>query len=238
MSLGHGASITRSGLVLHIDAANRKSYPGSGTAVYDLSAQNNVFTINDAAGYISSDKVFRFYDTGVTTNWITTSTFTGITPGNVTDFTSINFFKVTYANSNKLWTFDDLNQDTNYRLNYYPTYYNCSGEINNQGQNLNPFAANLSQLNTWACYIYTISNSGLTHTQYRWNPTTNAFETTSNTTTIAGQIGTHVTFGRRGYNLTGNTIGLDMGPVLMYNRVLSINEIIQVFNAFRGRYGL
>ena len=40
MSLGHGASVVRDGLVLHLDAANVKSYPGSGTTWYDLSGNN------------------------------------------------------------------------------------------------------------------------------------------------------------------------------------------------------
>lgn len=237
MSLGHGASIVRDGLVLYIDAANRKSYTGTGTEVYDLSPQRNVFTLNNSAGFVTSDKVFRFIDTGTSTNWITTSAFSGIAAGNVTDFTSINFIKITDITSTRFWTFDDLGQDTTNRLNYYPSYLNATGEINNTGEGLNGFSASLNLLNTWSCYCYVISNSGLTHTQYRWNPTLNSFETTSNTTTIAGQIGTHVTFGRRGA-ATGNVISLDMGPTLMYNRVLTGNEILTVFNGLRGRYGI
>lgn len=45
MSLGHGTSIVRSGLVLNLDAANPKSYPGSGTAWRDLSGNGNDFTL-------------------------------------------------------------------------------------------------------------------------------------------------------------------------------------------------
>lgn len=43
--LGHGASIVRNGLVLQLDAANTKSYPGSGTVWNDLSGNGNHFTI-------------------------------------------------------------------------------------------------------------------------------------------------------------------------------------------------
>lgn len=46
MGLGHGAGIVRSGLVLHLDAANRKSYPGTGTAWNDLSGNGINGTIN------------------------------------------------------------------------------------------------------------------------------------------------------------------------------------------------
>ena len=37
MSLGHGSSIVRDGLVLHLDAANVKSYPGTGSTWNDIS---------------------------------------------------------------------------------------------------------------------------------------------------------------------------------------------------------
>lgn len=46
MSLGHGASLARNGLVLHLDAANPKSYPGSGNNWYDLNKVNNGILIN------------------------------------------------------------------------------------------------------------------------------------------------------------------------------------------------
>ena len=41
MGIGHGADIVRNGLVLHLDAANKKSYPGTGTAWNDLSGNSN-----------------------------------------------------------------------------------------------------------------------------------------------------------------------------------------------------
>lgn len=46
MSLGHGPSVIRTGLMLHLDAANTKSYSGSGTTWTDLSGNgyNGVLT--------------------------------------------------------------------------------------------------------------------------------------------------------------------------------------------------
>jgi hypothetical protein len=46
MSLFHGAKTVLSGLILSYDAANVKSYPGSGTTWYDLSGNGNHGTIN------------------------------------------------------------------------------------------------------------------------------------------------------------------------------------------------
>ena len=36
MSYSNGPKIVTSGLVMYWDAANKKSYPGSGTTIYDL----------------------------------------------------------------------------------------------------------------------------------------------------------------------------------------------------------
>ena len=41
MSNLYGPRIVTDGLVLHLDAGNRKSYPGSGSTWYDLSGQDN-----------------------------------------------------------------------------------------------------------------------------------------------------------------------------------------------------
>ena len=57
-----GKSIVTDGLVLHIDAANKNSYPGSGTAINDLSGNSIIGTLtngpafnNGNAGHIAFD---------------------------------------------------------------------------------------------------------------------------------------------------------------------------------------
>jgi hypothetical protein len=37
MGISRGKSIVTDGLILYLDAANKKSYPGSGTSITDLS---------------------------------------------------------------------------------------------------------------------------------------------------------------------------------------------------------
>jgi hypothetical protein len=44
MAIRYNSQIVKDGLVLHLDAANPKSYPGSGTSWYDLSGNNKNFT--------------------------------------------------------------------------------------------------------------------------------------------------------------------------------------------------
>ena len=45
MGIAYNTSIVRDGLVLHLDAANKKSYPGSGTVWSDLSGNDRNGTL-------------------------------------------------------------------------------------------------------------------------------------------------------------------------------------------------
>lgn len=239
MSLGHGASIVRSGLVLHLDPANVKSYPGTGNDILDVSNSKTSLQLYDSAGYIAAEKVFRFVyqSSGTASNWITTSTFSGIPAGIINAFTYCGFYKVTNVSSSRGWTFDDFNQDTTNRLNFYPNSNGASFEINNNVTETTPSLSGLSALNTWVYYGYSISNSGTTHTMFRWNFLTNTFDFDTKTVAAIGSIGTSVTYGRRGASTT-NFCGLDLGPQMMYNRVLSVAEIKQNFEATRGRFNI
>ena len=75
----HGPKIVRDGLVLYLDAADKNSYPGSGTTWYDLSGNGfhhnlsgsptyngNSFTLNETNGFT--------YASPITTNTLCTVT--------------------------------------------------------------------------------------------------------------------------------------------------------------------
>jgi hypothetical protein len=47
MSVSIGGKIVTDGLVIHYDALNGKSYPGSGTTWYDLTPYNNTGSLNN-----------------------------------------------------------------------------------------------------------------------------------------------------------------------------------------------
>jgi len=51
MGLSHSPSIATNGLVLYLDAANEKSYPGSGTTWNDLSGRENHHTLTGSPIY-------------------------------------------------------------------------------------------------------------------------------------------------------------------------------------------
>ena len=62
MSLGHGSSIVRDDLMLHLDAANIKSYTGTGTVWNDLSGNDNNGTLVNGVGYSIDNKGAMLFD--------------------------------------------------------------------------------------------------------------------------------------------------------------------------------
>ena len=55
MALGHGPTVVTNGLVLALDAADRNSYPGSGTAWTDISGRGNTGTLTNGPTYSSAN---------------------------------------------------------------------------------------------------------------------------------------------------------------------------------------
>jgi hypothetical protein len=62
MGIAYNTSIVRDGLVLHLDAANVKSYPGSGTTWNDMSGNGNNGTLVNGVGYSSDNNGSLTFD--------------------------------------------------------------------------------------------------------------------------------------------------------------------------------
>jgi hypothetical protein len=60
MAISYNTSIIKDGLVLYLDAANPKSYPGTGTTWFDLSGNGNNVTLFNGVTYDSNTKSLVF----------------------------------------------------------------------------------------------------------------------------------------------------------------------------------
>lgn len=216
MALAHSPSIVTSGLVLCLDAANPRSYPGTGTAWYDVSGGGYTATLVSAPTYNASG-YFVFTGTQYATvinplfasQTATTQTWTVSAWLNVDDTASqslINFgigLYPSYGTNNSLLY---LNSGAN-------DYYTYGGDIGNLGWKYITFRFNnASGARTIYSNAADISTSGPNNTS-----TPVALNATS---TIAS-------------NLRGNLAKLEI-----YNRMLTDAEVTQNFNAARGRYGI
>lgn len=65
MAIAYNPKIVIDGLVLCLDAANQKSYPGSGTTWFDISGNGNNFTIDDSGFTYNSSGYFSMANGGI-----------------------------------------------------------------------------------------------------------------------------------------------------------------------------
>ena len=239
MGLGHGASIVRDGLVLYLDAANKKSYGGSGTVWNDLSGNGNGGTLVNSVGYNSNNNgsmVFDGVDDLITLN--SSAQFGPDTP-------SFSIEIVYQSNINSIRTipstiygryryyFDHVYTNNSARFAYVKKEYESSGSfVVNQ--------LNFSGLNpkgSWNVLTVTYMKDGENGTLYGY--VNGAYNGTSTATRISNYPLAFEYIGNSGHS-SANYYVFDgnVGSVKIYNRILSNTEIQQNFNAIRGRYGI
>ena len=222
MALSHSPQIVMDGLVLCLDAANSKSYPGSGTTWTDLSGNGNNGTLVNGVGY-SGDNLGSLSFDG--TNDVIATSY----GPQLNDFTVIAWFKSTGPN---------LSYDRIVDKGYINGIW-----IGRNGTTPNSWGGGVLEVNApngryitlqdgnW--HMIAFMRQGTTHTIYGDGITNSVSGTVSSsalsTTTFA--------FGNwSGVNqeqFSGN-----IAQVSIYNRALTATEIAQNYNALKGRYGL
>jgi len=226
MGLAHSPKIVTDGLVLCLDAANPKSYPGSGTTWTDLSGNGNSGTLTNGPtfnasnnGYLSFDGINDYIDVGNGSNLSFGNTFTAIAwfhVGSTTIYQPI----VSKVNSDGSLGWEMANSAGTFRSTLRPT----STQINlNQSGSLS--------LSTW--YMGAITFDNTTLKMY--------INGILNNSTISGGPVTlnssqNLWIGARGNG--NNFYNGFISNASIYNRALTASEIQQNFNALRGRYGL
>jgi hypothetical protein len=225
MALSHSPQIVRDGLVLYLDAANIKSYPGNGTTWFDLTGNgNNLIAINAPvwnSSYFSTGSTGYFSGNGTTSIPTGNSEYTMIvwarqngSWGSARGIISIGGFGTTNQ-SNALRTASNTNPG---QFQHY-WWANDIDVLNNN--------ANLSA-DKW--FMVTAQFDGINRRV--WANTINvASDTPSNHNVTSTTI------------QVGKTVNVeyfrgDIAIAYIYNRALTSEEIVKNFNALRGRYGI
>ena len=228
----YGPRIVTDGLVLHLDAGNRKSYPGSGNTCYDLSGGSNNGTLNSVDYSVVNNGTFSYNATSdvITASMTNLRPTTGITQEcwfNITSNTAQVFIGAQYGsasnNSYALW----INVP-----NSFAAGVNIGGSLNYQTQNYSIL------INNWYHFIHTYNGSTQTmflngNTIKSWS-TSGSIAYDSNNTLLA--IGNDWNSGYNG----GATVAVkgNLAIAKIYNHALSANEVQQNYNALKGRFGL
>ena len=232
MALQHSPSIVTNGLVLYLDAANRKSYPGSGNTIIDLTNNNNNGTFNGGVSYSSLNNG-SLYVNG--SQWISINDNSSLNQNTATTISTWVYFAPIELGSRIIYMGKGGGQspiDTQYWLeknlsDKVNIYFGISGVDRNMALSGTTIVAN-TWYNIVSTYDGTTMKGFVNGVQ---DITTISITGTINSTNkilSLGQLGTYA-----GARLTGN-----IGNTSIYNRALSAAEIQQNFNALRGRYGI
>lgn len=213
MALAHSPSVVRSGLVLHLDAANTKSYPGSGTTWTDLSGNSNNGTLTNGPTFSSANMGSIVFDGSNDT--IVLSTAISLS----SDF-SICFFENltdTISNADAVVGLSGVGNDINHYAGVLRYWTGSTDRVINSISTV---------ANTW--YHYSVSRLGTSYFIY----TNGVLTAQNNNQAVSTFTITNIARGNAGH-LSGQ-----ISNISIYNRALTASEIAQNFNALRSRYGL
>jgi len=224
MSLSHSPRIVTNGLTLYLDAANRKSYSGSGNTWTDLSGLNNTGTLTNGPTYVASNNVILFDGTNDYVSGANSAS-TDLTG----DMSCEVWFKLNAVAGD--WVRPFGKGDASNRT--YGLWYNVgSNYFLYQRYGATSFNALYTApvaIGQW--YQMFGTSTGSNHILY-----INGVNVA--TATAAGPWFSST----EGYRVAAATFHtFHNGPIAsvrLYNRGLSATEVQQNFNALRGRYGI
>jgi hypothetical protein len=224
MGIAYNTSIVRDGLVLYLDAANKKSYSGTGTVWKDLSGLANNGTLVNGVGYSSDNKGTMVFD-GVDDT--TTTLLSRPSP------------------STQSTTYDIIfkyNSNSTFRGLIGASAFNSSGfSVGFMGNTSMRFTYNAASLSAERDFNYI--SSTITHGTFIFDGRSRrAYRNTSLMveSLAAFDADANASGIRIGGNLQGgwNVPEVDIFSVKVYDRSLTQAEINQNFEATRGRYGI
>ena len=220
---GGGQNIVTDGLVFYVDVANKESYSGSGTIWNDMVGGNNG-TLENGPTFDSGNGGTISFDG--TDDYVLFSNNTTIPNLNtLTDVTFCGFFNCnSFLSDRQLYSWG-ANNGLRFRIN---NGGNSVRLLDRGGTNSPSFNISLS-LNTWYFYCTIANSSGLTvfinNTKLTGG---SAFNPTLEDNSF--YIGT--------FNAITEYMSGKIASTFLYTKSLSDDEVLQNYNALKGRFGL
>jgi hypothetical protein len=238
-ALYHSPRIVTDGLVLCLDAANVRSYPGSGTSWFDLSGNGNTGTLTNGptfnsanGGSVVFDGVNDYIDVTSINRLNTTTIEVWFNTSSVSTNTSTRQYLYTQQrNPPSLASFSyQERQGFHIAGNILHFQYLNTDNTDNRVESITTILAN-----TW--YQFAVTLDGSVPKMYLNGQQISSANSKNNTTSknITVNDGN---IGRRGDANGEDLFGGNISIVRDYNRALSAAEIAQNFNATRNRFGV
>jgi hypothetical protein len=222
-----GPDVSESGLVLALDAANSKSYPGSGTTWTDLSGNGNNGTLVNGVGYNSGNLGSLSFDG--TNDYISFSSNPSLT-NQITVETWVKLENPQGPNSSG-WI---LGREGSYRMTYGSTQVDWVCATVNNGWYTTGTAISTFSISPFTqIYQFVATYDGSNNRIY----VNGTLRTTG--LSISGNIITNGNY----YLIRSDAGNIDYGQGViyshkLYNRALTAQEIQQNFNATRSRFSI
>jgi hypothetical protein len=218
MSLLHSPKIVTNGLVLCLDAASRKSYPGTGNVWRDLSGNGNDGTLTSGPTYSAANGGYIVFDGSDDYVSFTTSNLIAST-------ISLWVYIKTAQNGAIICSGQDVYSSSQWEWSifiYEGSIY-FRGNAGNFG-NINYLASNY--LNRWVNFtlIRNLNSLAYLYENGIYKNLSNEFSSANTNQLRIGRAGA--------------AANINVANTLIYNRALTPEEIKQNFNATRGRYGI
>lgn len=221
MSVFAGPEITTSGMTLLLDAANSRSYPGSGTTWSDVSnSTNNCTLVNSPTYSTSNGGYFTFNGTnqyGTVAN----------NPLNTTNYTkSVWFYLTSLATNNNL--ISGFDGSGGHFMFFSASNKLYCGHADWGSYQAYPSTTTFS-INTWyhACLTFNTTDGFVLYINGEQDSTYTALKTaaTSGYVEIASYGAGNLLTGRMAY-------------ASIYNTTLTLTQARNIFQAHRGRFGI
>lgn len=229
MAYRNGPNVVSEGLVFSVDAKNTKCYPGSGTTLTDLGSNNSGITLSNADIGTTTDGVFDF--TGNASNGTDRYIDTPNTIGYTTKVSCFMWAKRT-TNTGVAGSYHILVGEGALEMSW-----NTGGSYLRNGVHVN--GTRYVQNDGSAIGTNTWHYCGITYTNYTKKSYVDGVLQGTQTCGSSGNLDHSMAnrrfgrYGGHGYALVGH-----LGPIQIYNRVLSLDEINQNFEAHRSRFGV
>lgn len=234
MAIVYNTNIVRSGLLLSLDAANVKSYPGSGTAWNDLSGNQNTATLTGSPTYSSNNNGIFTFD-GSTMYARISKSLTQLSIGNTYSFETVAKRSAT-CNGQIICGWQGYNGgiiilgDKLYASDWYS---NGAGGWNV----ITVDSVITTQINTWYHSVTTFNALGFMRIYV--NGVLAGSADVSSFTASSGNVWYRTSPPViAGDNYAGYRFPGSVALGRFYNTELSAAQVAQNFNAQRGRFGI
>jgi hypothetical protein len=226
-----GPDIIKNGLVFYLDAANSRSYPGSGTVWNDLSQGRNDGTLVNGPTFNSANGGSVVFD-GVD-DYVDCGTLLSVL-NNIT----VQCWIKTTANTQQVFIgkWDNLTNQRSWYIGTFTSGGNLQVLLSPTGDtNFNRYIGSIINDGNWKNVCFSFSSGTIL---LYVNGVSNAFTQIGSTIINSLHNSTAKLLLAAGANGSQIFLNGNISKAQIYNRVLSATEVLQNYNATKSRYGL